>query len=85
MIGRSQNKLEVSMIINEVESPEARYVVACFSRLGAQILAETHLHSTAEAELQKVLSSYRHSRWEIMSVQEYNDRVEKLRATGSYK
>ncbi len=73
------------MIINKVESPEAKFVVACFSRLGAQIMAETYLLSSAKHELAKLLKSYSAGKWEVMTVEEYNQRVEKLQSGGGAK
>jgi hypothetical protein len=73
------------MIINKVEHPESQFVVACFSHLGAQIIAETYLKVSAQLEWRRIQNSYSGARWEVMTVEEYNQRVEKLQSSGGVK
>jgi hypothetical protein len=73
------------MIIDKVEHDESKFVVACFSHLGAQIIAETYLKVSAQLEWRRVQNNYCGARWEVMTVEEYNQRVAQLKASGGVK
>lgn len=73
------------MLIDKVKHPDARFVVAWFSKNLVQIAAETYLKVSAQLEWRQIQNSYSGIHWEVMTVEEYNQRVEKLQSSGGAK